>query len=222
MIISCPKCSTKYSVDLKKLKKGGTKLKCFSCNHIWFYNYKLEQNIKNKRNKLNKQENIINNTLDQTNEKFPIDEDLSNKTKKSWLFFFLLFFFIVFFISTIYFKEEIKLYFPYVKNIYFLTGLDNKKTEQNLIFQNIEKDINVLNDNTRVITIHGKVRNISDVNEKIPRLRASLLDSENNILSSWFFYAEKEALLPKDTSKFETSYIAKENEEFVEIKIDFF
>ena len=50
-----------------------------------------------------------------------------------------------------------------IKNIYFLTGLDNKKTEQNLIFQNIEKDINVLNDNTRVITIHGKVNNISDV-----------------------------------------------------------
>ena len=132
MIISCPKCSTKYSVDLKKLKKGGTKLKCFSCNHIWFYNYKLEQNIKNKRNKLNKQENIINNTLDQTKDKFPIDDNLLNKTKKSWLFFFLLFFFIVFFLSTIYFKEEIKLSFPYVKNIYFLTGLDNKKTEQNL------------------------------------------------------------------------------------------
>ena len=222
MIISCPKCSIKYSVDLRNLKKGGTKLKCFSCNHIWFYNYKLEQNIKNIKNKLNKQENIINNTLDQTKDKFPIDDDRINKTNKSWLFFFLLFFFIVFFLSTIYFKEEIKLYFPYVKNIYFLTGLDNKKTEQNLIFQNIEKDINVLNDNTRVITIHGKVSNMSDVNEKIPRLRASLLDSENNILSSWFFYAEKEVLLPKDTSKFETSYITEENEEFVEIKIDFF
>ena len=87
---------------------------------------------------------------------------------------------------------------------------------------NIEKDINVLNNDTSVVTIYGKISNISDVNKKIPRLRASLLDSKNNILSSWFFYAEKEVLLPKDTAKFETNYITKENEEFVEIKIDFF
>ena len=49
---------------------------------------------------------------------------------------------------------------------------------------NIEKDINVLNDNSRVVTIYGKVNNKSDVKQKIPRLRASLLDSTNNILSS--------------------------------------
>jgi len=219
MIISCPKCSVKYFADSRNLKKEGTKLKCFSCSHIWFYNFKLEQEIKNKKNI---QKNLLNYTLDQEEKKFPIDDDFVDKPKKPWLFLFFLFFFTIIFSSIIYFKEEIKFYFPYAKKFYFLTGVDNKEIKQNLIFQNIEKNIDVLNDNSTVVTIFGKVNNISDINEKIPRLRASLLDSKNNILSSWFFYAKKEMLSPKEIAEFETSYIAKKNEEIVEIKIDFF
>lgn len=47
MHISCPKCSTKFQVDVHVFGKITRKVKCSKCQHIW--NYKLEiseQNIK--------------------------------------------------------------------------------------------------------------------------------------------------------------------------------
>lgn len=221
MIISCPSCSIKYFVNKEVLLKK-TKLKCSDCGHEWVYNYKLESSIKNQNNELEEKQDISQKILNIKQNEFPIDDSFVSKSKKNWLFLFFLFFFTILFSSIIYFKEEIIIYFPKTKQFYLLTGLENEEIKQNLILKNIEKDVNILNDNSKVVTISGKINNISDKNEKIPRLQASLLDSKNNILSSWFFYAEKEVLLPKENTNFETSYISKKDEDIVEIKIDFF
>ena len=222
MIISCPSCSIKYFVNKKVLQKNKTKLKCSDCGHEWVNNYKLESSVKNQNNELKEKQDISQKILNIKQNEFPIDDSLENKSKKNWLFLFFLFFFTILFSGIIYFKEEIIIYFPKTKQFYLLTGLENEEIKQNLILKNIEKDINILNDNSKVVTISGKINNISDQSEKIPRLQASLLDSKNNILTSWFFYAEKEVLLPRENANFDTSYISKKDEDIVEIKIDFF
>lgn len=37
MIISCPKCNTKYKVKDELLNPEGTKLKCSKCEHIFIF-----------------------------------------------------------------------------------------------------------------------------------------------------------------------------------------
>jgi hypothetical protein len=58
-------------------------------------------------------------------------------------------------------------------------------------------------------------------NHKIPKLQATLLDSENNIITSWFFYAEKEDLGPQESINFNTSYI-NDKQDISDIKIEFY
>ena len=58
-------------------------------------------------------------------------------------------------------------------------------------------------------------------NYKIPKLQATLIDSKNNIITTWFFYAEQENLAPQESLKFNTSYI-HDNQDIADIKIEFY
>ena len=55
----------------------------------------------------------------------------------------------------------------------------NRLTTPDSSLSDIEKDINVLDDNSKIISISGNIVNNSNISEKIPRLRASLLDLNN-------------------------------------------
>ena len=48
-----------------------------------------------------------------------------------------------------------------------------------------------------------------------------MIDSENNIITTWFFNAEQENLGPQESLNFNTSYI-HDNEDIADIKIEFY
>ena len=37
MIITCPSCKKKFTIDINLIPSGGRDLQCGSCEHIWFY-----------------------------------------------------------------------------------------------------------------------------------------------------------------------------------------
>ena len=100
-----------------------------------------------------------------------------------------------------------------------------KKQKQNsfdLVFNQIEKDVSILNNNEKIIKIFGKISNTSNTESyKIPKLKASLIDNKNNIITTWFFNAEQENLGPQESLNFNTSYI-HDNEDIADIKIEFY
>ena len=42
MIITCPNCNKKFKIDNSLISDEGRDLQCGSCNHIWFYEIKQE------------------------------------------------------------------------------------------------------------------------------------------------------------------------------------
>ena len=42
MIITCPNCNKKFKIDNSLIPNEGRDLQCGSCNHIWFYEIKKE------------------------------------------------------------------------------------------------------------------------------------------------------------------------------------
>ena len=63
MIIECPACSKKFSIDEKLIPDEGRLLKCGNCDHTWFY--KKEDNLKLetetiKINEINENKSEIN------------------------------------------------------------------------------------------------------------------------------------------------------------------
>ena len=42
MIITCPNCNKQFKIDNSLIPDEGRDLQCGSCNHIWFYKIKQE------------------------------------------------------------------------------------------------------------------------------------------------------------------------------------
>ncbi len=214
MIISCPNCSEKYFVDSQNLKKKDIKLKCSSCNHTWFYNQESKLKVKNK------EEKKVPYTSELPKTDFPI-KDVEIKKYRFFNFYFFFFFFSTLFFLGFYFKHELINYFPNINKIYTFLNLETKQTNENLIIQNIEKEIDVISDKQTIIKIYGKIKNNSEFETNIPQIKATLLDINNNVLSSWFFYAEKRELLSSESSDFNTSYLY-DKDNVSDIKLEFF
>ena len=44
MIITCPNCNKQFKIDNSLIPDDGRDLQCGSCNHVWFYEIKQENN----------------------------------------------------------------------------------------------------------------------------------------------------------------------------------
>ena len=223
MIITCPNCSTKYSINKTILGVDGKKVKCFDCDHEW--NQTLDSTKKTLQTKLLKEKPILSNVH---KEEIDVKRLFSSKIpkKKNYKFLYLLIPIILIlsiYLNKKYFNYEIRDYFfKFYKPEFLINKNNNNNDSFDLIFNQIEKEVSILNNNQKVIKIYGKISNISDMrNHKIPKLQATLLDSKNNVITSWFFYADKEDLEPQESINFTTSYI-NDKQDISDIKIEFY
>ena len=147
-----------------------------------------------------------------------------DEKKKNYRFLYLLIPIILIlfiYLNKKYFNYEIKNYFLKFIETEFLKNNQNKDSF-NLVFNQIEKEISILDNNERIIKIFGKISNTSNTeNYKIPKLQATLIDNKNNIITTWFFNTEQENLGPQESLNFNTSYIHNE-QDIADIKIEFY
>jgi len=82
MIIDCIKCTKKFEVKASLIPDNGRTIQCGSCNHIWFYNPKIElskNEIKTEISKPKSNDNDLeNNKDDHANEKLSKTDDTNN------------------------------------------------------------------------------------------------------------------------------------------------
>tara|TARA_B110000259_G_scaffold959_1_gene1177 strand:- start:638 stop:1099 length:462 start_codon:yes stop_codon:yes gene_type:complete len=83
MIISCINCNKKFEVNSDLITEKGRLLQCSSCNHQWFFQKEILENIietKNSNNVVNPQ---IFSTQEDKNETYEINNlSTGNKTKE--------------------------------------------------------------------------------------------------------------------------------------------
>ncbi len=84
MIIECPNCNKKFSIDKNLIPENGRRLKCSSCEHIWHYKFPIKKNIDDLEISEDKNTEIDINTPKKDNkikEKVN-DEDISDIKKE--------------------------------------------------------------------------------------------------------------------------------------------
>ena len=87
MIIECPNCNKKFSIDKKLIPENGRTLKCSSCNHIWHYKIPTTKSIDDLGIPQDKNTNLDTNNFevekkdDEHNKEFN-DENLTDKKQK--------------------------------------------------------------------------------------------------------------------------------------------
>ena len=231
MIITCNSCNTKYSINKKILGKNGKKVKCSNCGNEWYQKPDIiKKGLQDKS--LKEEETLELDPSEFQGKKYNENETVPKKLfssdviekKKSYNFLYLFIFIILtlfIYLNNKYFNYEIKNYFLKFIGKEFLINNQNKNSFD-LIFNQIEKEVSILDNNQRVIKIFGKISNTSNTESyKIPKLQASLIDNKNNIITTWFFNAEQDNLGPQESLNFNTSYI-HDNQDIDDIKIEFY
>ena len=221
MIITCLSCSTKYSIKKRVLGKNGKKVKCYNCGHEWYQ--KLDIIKKSLQIEPSEEKQIPTNFVNKEIDATKLFSSETTKKKNYRVLYLLIPIILILFIylNKEYFNYEIKNYFLKFIKKEFLINNQNKNSFD-LIFNQIEKEVTILNNNQRVIKIFGKISNTSNIESyKIPKLQGTLIDSKNNIITTWFFNAEQDNLGPQESLNFNTSYIHN-SQDIADIKIEFY
>jgi len=231
MIITCNSCNTKYSINKKVLGKNGKKVKCSNCGNQWYQKPDIKK--KGLQDKSLKQEETFEldpsefqgkkyNKKETGPRKLFSSDVIEKKKNYSFLYLFIFVILILFiYLNNEYFNYKIENYFFKIIKKEFLINNENKNSVD-LVFNQIEKEVSILDNNQKIIKIFGKISNTSNTESyKIPKLKATLIDSENNIITTWFFSTEKENIDPQESLNFNTSYI-HDNQDIDDIKIEFY
>ena len=88
MIISCPSCHKKFTIDDSLIPVEGRNLKCGTCDHVWFYKIenktaeqiKLEENIEKKV--IEPSKDIVSNSSNSELFKAKLNQELDENIKK--------------------------------------------------------------------------------------------------------------------------------------------
>tara|TARA_B100000929_G_scaffold235505_1_gene192092 strand:+ start:138 stop:575 length:438 start_codon:yes stop_codon:yes gene_type:complete len=81
MIIECPNCNKKFEIDQNLIPNNGRLLQCGSCSHKWFFELKINKDIKSPKNILPENTETIIQEAESSLEK-KIDKDIPEKINK--------------------------------------------------------------------------------------------------------------------------------------------
>jgi predicted Zn finger-like uncharacterized protein len=158
MNIICPKCSTVYKLDYKKLLPNGKTVKCIKCHNVWF----------EKHTKSTAKEEIY---------RYPLPMIIKHDTKKSFSKKLLI-------ISTmtcallfsfVFFQDFFFDRIPAASRVYDKIGLP---VTANIILDEFE--INRKEQN--IIDINGFIINKSEQTRRVPALKITLVDKSGQII----------------------------------------
>ncbi len=81
MVIDCPDCNKKFDIDENLIPANGRLLQCGSCNYKWFFELKINKDIKPPKNILPENTETIIQEAETSLEK-KIDKDIPEKINK--------------------------------------------------------------------------------------------------------------------------------------------
>ncbi len=81
MVIDCPDCNKKFDIDQNLIPDNGRLLQCGSCNYKWFFELKINKDIKPPKNILPENTETIIQEAETSLEK-KIDKDIPEKINK--------------------------------------------------------------------------------------------------------------------------------------------
>lgn len=182
MIITCPKCNTKYRFKEELLKPEGTKLKCSKCKHIFTFYPEKEKDSKESVNekKQAKAEEKIKLSLEE-----PTIDKKSSKNIKNIIIALVV---IILISGTVgYFYPLISKKIPFLSHKKGLKQISTNATKIESVKKIDLKDIKqYVVDNERIgkiLVIEGRAVNRFDKPKELIKIKATLYDSKGTPLA---------------------------------------
>jgi predicted Zn finger-like uncharacterized protein len=214
MILTCPACSTRFTVDAAALGTTGKRVRCGSCKHVWHQAppaVEVEDEAPPPMPKAVAAEPAAS-TPRVDAEGAPLHPPISSartprqprRTGSAGLAWSLLALVVILVVGgSVVGKDAIMEAWPESERLYAAFGMTNPAAGDGLELRKVSWKREGEGD-TPVLAIDGEVANISKGVRSVPKIRAALVSKDGKELQSWVFAPPKVNLIPGESVPFHT------------------
>jgi len=203
MIISCPNCSTRYTVANTAVPPQGRKVRCKSCGHIWYQRPVDEDDHERTLIMQDVQADLGRYRPPATAAEKPKAPKPRRKgVLAGWLVFVLLLAGLG--AGAYYGRAHIVALWPPAALLYETVGLPVESPGAGLQLQNIRSEQRVENGTTTLL-VEGQILNTSEAVRTVPKVRAVSLGFDRKPVQVWTIEASSGQLLPGEIATFRST-----------------
>ncbi len=210
MILTCPSCSARFTINTELIGPAGRKVRCGSCGHTW-------RQLPTVENDAQPPPQGPAEVEPQHDERDAIRgvrrrsaAALQSRARRNvggrgrliaWGAFAAV---VVLLVGTLWLgREPIVTALPEAARLYELFGIGGEMPGQGLALQDVTS-VRRTFDGQRRLIIEGTVANVSERDRPVPTLRASLHDASGQELAAWYFSTDVKSLSPGQRTTFST------------------
>ena len=222
MILTCPSCATRYSIDPVTIGPEGRAVKCAKCGHKWreFQPDDMPKPVAAAEPAQSEPQPEEGLSIEQMTAPRKTPAPPQKKGKRSWLGWFLLLLLVMLLVAGAYFARNIVVQlWPGSAPLYQSLRIDVET--RNMLGLEIHdlKTRSILQNDVTTLTVSGIIKNVTASPQPLPRIRIALIDGDGQTVYSWTTTVEEPQVMPWGQVEFSSS-MNQPPEEAKNVKVD--
>ncbi len=209
MILTCPNCNVQFNLDDDLLGESGRKVKCTSCEEIWFQDPEIIEEVIEEVDfeAAVQEEDLQEEGVFQEIEEPPpqtIQKPVNNIDNDKNKFISIAIAASVFLVIFTYLLVNSSSFIqnnPNMRVFYALFGVGPEVAGQNLVFDQV-----VAENNGKAIKISGNIINLESAPKQVPDIEISLIGGTDIVIAKWYINPPKDMVEPEGNVAFSSSY----------------
>lgn len=197
MLITCPNCSTRYTVADSAVPPGGRKVRCRSCGHVWFQRPVVEEEP---------QHTLLAEDFAPIRRPPPKPAKVKTPPRRGVIIGWAVFVLLLAGVGGGAYagREQVVRFWPPAARLYALAGLPVDPPGTGLQLQNVRSEQRTENGGA-LLLVEGQILNTSDVVRPVPKVRAVSLGFDHKPVQSWVIETTSGQLLPGEIATFRST-----------------
>jgi predicted Zn finger-like uncharacterized protein len=201
MIITCPTCSTRYTVSDSAVGPAGRKVRCRSCGHVWFQTPQTDDRTLMAEDMAADLRTALG-AADRPRVEKPAKVRRNRGSLAGWAAFGAVAAGLV--AAGYLARAQIVQLWPPAALLYEKAGLAVEPPGAGLQLQNVRSEQRVDNGVT-LLVVEGQIINVSDAERTVPKVRAVSMGFDRKPVQSWSIDVSSPQLLPGEIATFHST-----------------
>ena len=198
MLITCPNCSTRYTVAESAVPSQGRKVRCAGCGHVWYQRPDAGEDVERFPRAVDPPESDRRPVLTPRKAAAPRPRG----SAVGWAAFALL---LAAVLAGGYFGREVVVRtWPPAALLYETVGLPVDLPGTGLQLQNVRSEQRADN-GAATLVVEGQIINVSDAVRTVPKVRAVSLGFDRKPMQTWSIDSSSSQLLPGEIATFRST-----------------
>jgi predicted Zn finger-like uncharacterized protein len=207
MILTCPACASRFSIDASALGTTGRRVRCGQCRHVW---HAVPPEVEVEEGYEPPEPNTVR--IASPGEDAPVRPPLPSsrgaraprRTGGAGLAWAALALVVILVLGgAVVAKDQILAVWPESERLYAALGIAGPATSAGLELRKVSWKRDMA-DNVPLLAIQGEVANTSQNVRSVPKIRAAIVGKDGQELRSWVFAPPKLNLVPGESVPFQT------------------